>query len=164
MPHDITPQERARLREKIRIRSGWNPGEVSQEDRALLSLLDIADERDRLAADLAEIETIVRAWHNGYDPEWRKAFSMQEPESILEALRGLAAEDADNTSIMEKSLTERCDQQAAEIERLRIALAHYGDHDAKCDWRPATFEDGNSPPCTCGLDAALAGRKEIDIG
>jgi hypothetical protein len=57
---------------------------------------------------------------------------------------------------------EHAQRLAEEVERLRAALKRYGQHESSCDWYswgPVVDTSTTSlhRPCTCGLDAALAG-------
>ncbi len=54
--------------------------------------------------------------------------------------RGLGVTFGDTPAALRKA--------ANEIERLHLALGHYGDHTYECDLK-------NGRECTCGYDAAL---------
>ena len=47
-------------------------------------------------------------------------------------------------------------EAATEIERLRAALAEYGDHTYECDMKNVAGQ------CTCGYEAALSSQQQLD--
>ena len=74
-------------------------------------------------AELAEFKSILRGWHNSYDPVFRQELGVEEPKSELDALRELRNEDVGMEGIECRMAWEHVGKLEAEIERLTAPLS-----------------------------------------
>ena len=134
---DLTPEERTVLRRRIDFRRQMGHERVSVTLPELTALLDAADERDRLAAQVERVRALAGNWERldrAFLAAGTAGMSMPAVDAVRQLRERLGALDGAEEAHAHLPITEdadglTCDICGAELADWAAADEHVGTHE-----------------------------------